>query len=57
MKSQPNIVVFMLGTNDMFVKSWGGEEKFVHDYKELVSGFLNLTSKPEVYLMIPPPAH
>ena len=44
----------MLGTNDVI---WGGwnQENFVKDYMEMASNFINLKSKPDVYLMIPPP--
>ena len=47
----------MFGTNDMMDKFWEGQEKFSADYKEMVGQFLNLTSKPKIYLMIPPPVY
>ena len=57
LNSAPDIVVFMFGTNDMMDRYWGGEEKFAADYKEMVGQFMNLSSKPMVYLMIPPPVY
>ena len=48
----------MLGTNDLNTNNWQkSEEKFVSDYKEMVTSFLNLTSMPKVYIMIPPPLY
>ena len=37
--SKPDIVVFMLGTYDMFEMNWKGEDNFTRDYSELVQGF------------------
>ena len=48
----------MLGTNDMDAR-YGpfNEEKFVDNYKVLVRSFMDLASKPKVYIMIPPPLY
>jgi len=51
---QPNIVIFMLGSNDSKAYNWN-KENFVKEYKALVESYVNLESKPTVYLMAPPP--
>ena len=47
----------MFGTNDAMERFWEGEEKFKQDYKDMVFKFLNLSSKPKIYLMVPPPTY
>jgi len=44
----------MYGTND--AKEWKQEE-FVKDYTEMLSNLKNLTSKPKIYVVIPPPIY
>lgn len=51
---QPNIVIFMLGSNDSKAYNWD-KENFIKEYKTLVESYVNLESKPTVYLMAPPP--
>ncbi len=46
----------MLGTNDAYEIYWN-EGDYKRDYKEMISNFIKLDSKPKVYLMIPPPVH
>lgn len=55
LNSNPDIVVIQLGTNDAFV-NWSDEieKMFINDYVELIKSFINLPSKPDVYVMIPP---
>ena len=55
LESNPDIVIIMLGTND----SWEGwnEEKYVKDYGEFIETFQALASKPDIYLMVPPPLY
>ena len=50
----PDIVIFMLGSNDSKAFNWN-KEQFVSDYKSLVQTYLQLESKPRVYVMAPPP--
>ena len=50
----PNIVVFLLGSNDSKLKNWN-EEKFIKDYKEILDGYLALDSVQKLYILTPPP--
>jgi lysophospholipase L1-like esterase len=52
----PNIVLFMLGTNDSKTYNWN-REAFNIDFKSLVSTYLNLPSKPRVIIMTSIPAY
>ncbi len=53
--SQPDVVIIMLGTNDAqpYLGQYGGN--FVADYKELITQFQALPSKPCIWLVKPPP--
>lgn len=51
---EPDIVVFMLGSNDSKAFNWN-KDNFIKDYKALVESYINLSSKPKIYLMAPPP--
>lgn len=50
----PDIVLFMLGTNDTKKINWD-KENFINDYKFLLEGYRHLPSEPKVYIMLPPP--
>ena len=50
----PDIVCFLLGTNDSKLKNWN-EEKFIKDYKEILESYLALDSLQKLYVLIPPP--
>jgi lysophospholipase L1-like esterase len=52
---QPNIVVVMLGTNDAVATPTGQILNFTNDYEKLISEFQTLASKPEIWLVKPPP--
>lgn len=52
---QPNIVVIMLGTNDAQPSLHRYNESFTADYALLINSFLGLESKPEVWVVLPPP--
>ena len=52
---QPEIVVIALGTNDANTNYNVTNADFVHDYSVLIREFQALTSKPKVYLVLPPP--
>lgn len=52
----PNYVMIELGTNDAKTTNWNAYGKeFVSNYKEMISVFSNLTSKPEVWIGLIPP--
>ena len=51
---QPDIVIFMLGSNDSKPFNWD-KENFMKEYKEVVESYINLESKPKVYVIAPPP--
>merc|ERR1719329_1332653 len=46
----------MLGTNDAKNYQWN-ETNYHADYLEMAHNFLNMTSKPDLYIMIPPPLY
>ena len=52
----PDIVFFMLGSNDSKPFNWN-RDIFNTDYRELVSAYLTLQSKPRVIIMTSIPAH
>jgi acyl-CoA thioesterase I len=52
---QPNIVIIMLGTNDAITWYQPFIGNFTADYKSLIVAFQELPSKPEIYLVLPPP--
>ena len=52
----PDIVVIMLGTNDAKGINWTSIDEYIKDYKELISYYKTLTSKPQIYIMTPPKA-
>jgi len=52
---QPNIVVIKLGTNDTKPQNWKFKDEFVADYKDLMSQFAKLPSKPRFFLCRPAP--
>ncbi|MCL4430231.1 MAG: GDSL-type esterase/lipase family protein [Chloroflexi bacterium] len=52
---EPGIVVIMLGTNDALPSFQIYNATFVADYLELVGEFQALQSKPQIWLVLPPP--
>lgn len=52
---KPDIVIIMLGTNDTKPQNWAHEKEFVSDYRDLVKSFLELESKPQVFICRPCP--
>ncbi len=52
---QPDIVVVMLGTNDADNDLNASKEQFISDYLSLLSEIQSLSSKPQVYIVLPPP--
>jgi len=54
----PNLVMIELGTND--AKSWNWSSRgseFVSNYKEMITIFRGLTSKPDVWIGLVPPGN
>ena len=52
---KPNIVIIMLGTNDANPLIRRGNGSFVNDYVKLVTEFQELSSKPKIFIVKPPP--
>ena len=55
LKSEPDAVIIMLGTNDTKPQNWKHEAEFSADYTELVKSFQALASKPRIYVCRPCP--
>ena len=55
LKSEPDVVIIMLCTNDTKPQNWKFESEFVADYTELVKSFQALPSKPRIYVCRPCP--
>jgi lysophospholipase L1-like esterase len=51
----PTIVIILLGTNDARADVYPFIGSFVHDYEQLISQFQTLKSKPQIFLVKPPP--
>jgi len=54
---EPNIVVIMLGTNDMKAQNIVEIERYISDYALLISQYRDLPSKPLIYICTPPPSY
>jgi lysophospholipase L1-like esterase len=52
---QPDIVIIMLGTNDAQPNLKQYNASFVGDYVKLINSFKALESKPEIWIVLPPP--
>jgi len=52
---KPTTVIIMLGTNDARSDVYFSIDRFVNDYKQIISQFQSLKSKPRIFLVIPPP--
>jgi acyl-CoA thioesterase I len=51
----PDVVVIMLGTNDVRPPSWKGcKTEFVTHYMTMIQQFAELTSKPRIFICYPP---
>ena len=53
----PDIVVIMLGTNDMQDVNFGNRDDIVEDYKSLIESYRGLSSQPIIYICLPPPSY
>ncbi len=54
---QPKIVIIMLGTNDAIEEFQTYRPDYASDYKQIVTAFQALPSKPQIWLVLPPPIH
>ena len=52
---KPDIVIIMIGTNDAQPSLFPFSGTFVNDYTTLINAFQQLSSKPEIWLVLPPP--
>lgn len=53
----PDVVIIKLGTNDSREEYWAGRQRFYEDYVSLISSFLNLQSKPKIFICYPLPSY
>ena len=51
----PNIVILMLGTNDTKPQNWRGAAAYANDLKEMIAAYRALPSRPDIFLITPPP--
>ncbi len=54
---QPNIIVIMLGTNDAQPNLKHNNATLTSDYIKLINAFQSLSSKPEIWIALPPPIY
>lgn len=54
LNSNPDIVVLMLGTNDSKAENWAEKDHFLSDLKEMIKGYQDLSSHPNVYVCTSP---
>jgi lysophospholipase L1-like esterase len=52
---KPDLIIIMLGTNDAQPSLFQYNHTFVDDYITLIQAFQKLSSKPKVWLVLPPP--
>jgi len=52
----PDVVVIQLGGNDSVSSNWVYKDDFLADFLELIDGFVQLSSQPDIYICFPPPA-
>lgn len=53
----PELVVIMLGSNDMKDVNFAKNGDIVNDYKALIESYKTLSSKPTIYICFPPPSY
>jgi len=53
---QPQIVIIKLGTNDSKPVNWN-KEKYIADYKAMITTFRQLKSKPKIWICLPAPVY
>lgn len=50
LQSESDIVIIMLGTNDIWNKGWRDEETFYEHYINFIDSYLKSENEPEIYL-------
>lgn len=55
METAPEVVIFMLGTNDTKDNNWQYRDTFVSDYTEIVQRLKRLPSDPKIFVLSIPP--
>jgi acyl-CoA thioesterase I len=51
---EPDLVIIMLGTNDSRKPNWKGLERFLEDFRDMLTHYRSLPSRPVVYALTPP---
>jgi alpha-L-fucosidase 2 len=54
-KFMPNYVIIMLGTNDAFPSRQNYLGNFTGDYEKIVYEFQAISTKPKIFIVLPPP--
>lgn len=54
---QPTTVIIMLGTNDARTNIYSEIDHFVSDYEHMINRIQNFSSKPQIFLVLPPPVY
>jgi lysophospholipase L1-like esterase len=54
-KFMPNIIVIMLGTNDAYPSIQQNPGNFTNDYKKLITSFQEISTRPKIFVVLPPP--
>jgi lysophospholipase L1-like esterase len=54
---RPTTVIIMLGTNDARTDNYQKINSFVTDYERMISRIQNFSSKPQIFLVEPPPIY
>ncbi|OJF77438.1 MAG: hypothetical protein BKP49_00130 [Treponema sp. CETP13] len=52
--NNPDVIIFMFGTNDSKVGVWQNSHIFTKYYNEILDSFAKLSSNPRIILMTPP---
>ena len=55
LKFNPDVVIIALGTNDTKAQNWQHKDDFTRDYRDMISSFQALPSKPLIYLCLAAP--
>jgi len=54
---RPNIIIMEFGTNDSKPVNWrNGTNRFQNDYNAMIDSFAAISSHPQIFLMLSPPA-
>ncbi len=55
METAPEVVIFMLGTNDTKDNNWQYRDTFISDYTEIVQRLKKLPGDPKIFVLSIPP--